>query len=134
MDSIRSPGRLLKLHQESTWSPSGVHLESIRSPPGVHLDLSQGSNHCALPRNPARLQVYSSWTPDGVHQDGDYTRTPDPVLPKPEQDSTHANLINCYCQKTNVSTRIRTQDLCGTNNDACNHSAIWPQRLSNNKE
>src|SRR5882762_7314477 len=30
MDSIRSPGRLLKLHQESTWSPSGVHLESIR--------------------------------------------------------------------------------------------------------
>src|ERR1700692_1184299 len=79
MDSIRSPGRLLKLHQESTWSP-----------PGVHLDLSQGSNHCALPRNPARLQVYSSWTPDGVHQDGDYTRTPDPVLPKPEQDSTYS--------------------------------------------
>src|SRR5882762_5946686 len=101
MDSIRSPGRLLKLHQESTWSASGVHLECIRSPPGVHqestwsppgvhLDLSQGSNHCALPRNPARLQVYSSWTPDGVHQDGDYTRTPDPVLPKPEQDSTYS--------------------------------------------
>src|SRR5258705_12275736 len=29
MDSTRSPGKLLKLYQESTWSPSGVHQESI---------------------------------------------------------------------------------------------------------
>src|SRR5882762_3360873 len=156
MDSIRSPGRLLKLHQESTWSasgvhlecirsPPGVHLESIRSPPGVHLDLSQGSNHCALPRNPARLQVYSRYTPAGLLMESirmetipglliqscqNPSRTPHIV----QVDSTHANLINCYCQKTNVSTQIRTQDLCSTNNDACNHSANWPQRLSNNKE
>src|SRR6202789_3487866 len=25
MDSIRSPGKVLELDQESTWSPSGVH-------------------------------------------------------------------------------------------------------------
>jgi hypothetical protein len=29
MESIRSPGKLLELYQESTWSPSGVSLESI---------------------------------------------------------------------------------------------------------
>src|SRR6202044_3152797 len=36
MESIRSPGKVLELDQESTWSPSGVHQESIRSLPGVH--------------------------------------------------------------------------------------------------
>ena len=28
MDSIGSPGKLLKMYQESCWSPSGVHQES----------------------------------------------------------------------------------------------------------
>jgi hypothetical protein len=60
----------------------GVHLESIRSLSGVHLDLSQGSGHYALPKNPVGLQVYSGWTLD-------------PVLPKPEQNFTHTNLILC---------------------------------------
>ena len=68
MDSIRSPGKLLELYQESTWTPSGLHQ-----------DFSQGSNHYTLPKNPAVLQVYSCWTPDGVHQDGDFSRTPDPI-------------------------------------------------------
>src|ERR1700735_3185394 len=71
MESIRSPGKLLELDQESTWSPSGVHQESPWSP--------SASSHCALPKNPAGLQVYSCWTPDGVHQDGDFSRTPDPI-------------------------------------------------------
>src|ERR1700734_3430273 len=71
MDSIWSPGKLLELCQESTWSPSGVHQESPWSP--------SASSHCALPKNPAGLQVYSCWTPDGVHQDGDFSRTPDPI-------------------------------------------------------
>ena len=34
MESIRSPGKLLILYQESSWSPSGVHQESSWSPSG----------------------------------------------------------------------------------------------------
>src|ERR1700685_856882 len=51
MDSIRSPGKLLELCQESTWSPSGVHQESPWSP--------SASSYCALPKNPARLLMES---------------------------------------------------------------------------
>src|ERR1700683_1542675 len=55
MDSIRSPGKLLKLYQESCWSPSGVHQESSWSPSG----LSQCSSWCKLSKNPGGLQIDS---------------------------------------------------------------------------
>ena len=31
MESIRSPGKLLELDQESTWTPSGLHQDSIKT-------------------------------------------------------------------------------------------------------
>src|SRR5882672_4058985 len=58
MDSIRSPGKLLIQYLESIWSPSGVHLESTWT--------SLKWSNCVLPKNPARLQVYSRYTPLGV--------------------------------------------------------------------
>src|SRR5882762_85635 len=123
MDSIRSPGRLLKLHQESTWSASGVHLESI----WTSLKVATTVHYQGILLDSIRMETVPGLL---IQSCQNPSRTPHIV----QMDSTHANLINCYCQKTNVSTRIRTQDLRGTNNDACNHSAIWPQRFSNNKE
>src|SRR5882762_569776 len=58
MDSIRSPGKLLILYLESTWSPPGVHLESTWTP-------LKWSN-CVLLKNPAGLHIYSRYTPLGV--------------------------------------------------------------------
>src|SRR6266478_4023763 len=58
MDSIRSPGKLLIQYLESIWSPSGVHLQSTWT--------SLKWSNCVLPKNPARLQVYSRYTPLGV--------------------------------------------------------------------
>src|SRR5882762_8649438 len=58
MDSIRSPGKLLILYLES---PSGVHLESTWT--------SLKWSNCVLLKNPARLQVYSTWSPDRVHKE-----------------------------------------------------------------
>jgi hypothetical protein len=49
MDSIRSPGRLQELYQESTNPPSGVHLESIRT-----------SLKVAATMNATQLHVYST--------------------------------------------------------------------------
>src|SRR5882762_1601849 len=134
MDSIRSPGRLLKLHQESTWSASGVHLESIWTSLKVATIVHYQGILLDSRYTPAGLLMESirMETVPGllIQSCQNLSRTPHIV----QMDSTHANLINCYCQKTNVSTWIRTQDLRGTNNNACNHSAIWPQRFSNNKE
>ena len=73
MDSISSPGKLLELYQESTWSPSGVHQESIWRIPGVYQDSLMVHNGCYLKIGPDGLQedsygllMDSKWTPDTV--------------------------------------------------------------------
>ena len=75
MDSIRSPGTLQGQFLEFTWS---LH--------GVHVDLSLGTDTYSL-YTPYILLIYSSWTPDGLHQDGYFPRTPDSLLSIPKQES-----------------------------------------------
>ena len=75
MDSIRSPGKLQGQFLEFTWS---LH--------GVHVDLSLGTDTYSL-YTPYILLIYSSWTPDGLHLDAYFSRTPDSLLSIPEQES-----------------------------------------------
>ena len=75
MDSIRSPGKLQGQFLEFTWS---LH--------GVHVDLSLGTDTYSL-YTPYILLIYSSWTPDGLHQDAYFSRTPDSLLSIPKQES-----------------------------------------------
>ena len=80
---------MVTLSHASLWTPSGVQVNSRDSSwslPGVFME-SIWTSHWALTPTPYILLIYSSWTPDGLHQDAYFSRTPDSLLSIPKQES-----------------------------------------------
>src|SRR5882762_10599520 len=118
MDSIRSPGKLLILYLESTWSPSGVHLESTWSPPGP---LLSGAIVCCSRilldsmYTPGILHLESRWSPQGVVLFQDSWKNPSTVkldfVWTPRTIPLTCQIKFIIAKKSNVFHGIQTIDL-----------------------
>src|SRR5882762_8596397 len=96
---------MVTLSHTSLWTPSGVQVNSRDSSwslPGVFME-SMWTSHWALTPTPYILLIYSSWTPDRLHQDAYFSRTPDSLLSIPKQESRRTpQILHKYSANLNL--------------------------------